>query len=225
MNFDKLFSDIDYKFNDLSLLTECLTHPSVSNLNNKKNYQRLEFLGDKVLSLVISEYLVCKYEKENEGDLSKRHAYLVSGEVLAQIAVEIGLDNYIILSQGEESSGGRSRASNLENVLEALIGAIYLDCNLLECKKFIIKFWQNWFKKNYNPPKDPVSTLQEIIQSKNKTLPTYVVVKSGGSDHDPKFEAKVQIDYYDLELTAVGTSKKEAQKEVAKLALKYINQL
>lgn len=217
------FEFIDYKFSDISLLNEALTHPSLSKIK-KKNYQRLEFLGDKVLSLVISQYLIAKYPSEDEGQLSRRHAYLVSGDILSEIALFIGLDKIVMISQGEELSGGRVRKSNLENTLEALIGAIYLDSGFEESQKFILKFWHDLFDKNSAPPKDPVSELQEIAQSKNKTLPQYHIEKSGGSDHDPKFLATVKIDFCDLELKSFGSSKKEAQKKVAKLALEKIKE-
>ncbi len=209
---------IGYEFKDLSLLEESLTHPSSSKYG-KKNYQRLEFLGDKVLSLVISQYLIQKYLNENEGDLSKRHAFLVSGEVLSEIACEINLDKYLILSSGEESSGGRLRKSNLENAIEALIGAIYLDSNFEKAQDFILNFWRALFDKNQNPPKDPVSELQEFAQLKNKKLPQYEINKIGGTDHNPEFEAIVKIEFFGIEEKAIGFSKKEAQRKVAEIVL------
>ena len=149
-----------------------------SNNNSKPNYQRLEFLGDKVLSLVIGEFLMEKYPLEMEGDLSKRQAGMVSGEALAQIALKLDLDKFILLSPGEEKLGGRNNKRNLENALEATIGAIYLDANYEAAQKFIFKFWDDFLHKNIEPPKDPVSKLQEIIQSVSKDLPQYEIIKT-----------------------------------------------
>jgi ribonuclease-3 len=181
----------------------------------------LEFLGDKVLSLVIGDFLMKKHKNEMEGDLSKRQAALVSGETLAQIALEIGLDEVLQISAGEKKLGGKTNKRNLENALEALIGAIYLDSNYDEAKKFIMKFWHDFLEKNVTPPKDAVSQLQELVQLESKQLPQYFTVKDGGSDHAPTFTSTVKILHLNLEFSASGKSKKEAQKEVAKIALKY----
>jgi ribonuclease-3 len=199
-----------------------MTHPSLTQESKAaSNYQRLEFLGDKVLSLVITEFLIAKFPDEMEGALSRRQAALVSGETLAEIALNIGLDEVLLMSDGEKKLGGKSNKRNLENALEALIGGMYLDSNYNQCKKFIMNFWQHLFDRNVEPPKDPVSRLQEIIQSKTKLLPEYVTEQSGGCDHAPEFSTIVKLPY-DLEFLASGKSKKEAQKEAAKLALEYL---
>ncbi len=223
MNLENFCNKIGHQFSDIKLLQEALTHPSLTKFDKgKKNYQRLEFLGDKVLSLIIGEFLIDKYKKESEGDLSRRQALLVSGETLSEIALEIELDQVIEISLGEENLGGRKNKRNLENSLEALIGAIYLDSNFESARKFVLKFWQNLLDKNLSPPKDPVSYLQEIVQLQAKTLPEYEIVKSGGSQHSPDFEAIVRIKHLGLELRASGKSKKEAQKKAAETALKEI---
>ena len=213
---------ISYNFSNEKLLEEALTHPSLSKENSSKpNYQRLEFLGDKVLSLIIGEFLMEKYPNEMEGALSRRQAAVVSGEALAEIALIIGLDEVLQISSGEEKLGGRSNKRNLENALEALIGAIYLDSNFSEAKKFILKFWQNFLDKNLEPPKDPVSKLQEIMQLRFKQLPQYFTTQDGGLDHAPNFSSTLQLPT-GTEFSASGKSKKEAQKEVAKLALEFL---
>lgn len=217
-------TNIGYDFNNESLLEEALTHPSLSKENSEKpNYQRLEFLGDKVLSLVIGDFLMEKYPDEMEGDLSKRQAGLVSGEALAGIALNINLNDVIQLSKGEINLGGKTNKRNLENTLEALIGAIYRDSNYESAKKFILTFWHESLEKNIKPPKDPVSELQEIVQLKSKQLPHYSTVKTGGSDHSPTFLSTVKIPHLNIEFSAKGKSKKEAQKEVSKIALSEIN--
>lgn len=217
-NLDKFYKNINYNFNNPNLLQEALTHPSLTDKNNKtSNYQRLEFLGDKVLSLVISDFLIHKYPDEMEGDLSKRHAALVSGETLAAIALNLEVEKFLLISNGEKNLNGHINKRNLENSLEAIIGAIYLDSNFDNAQKFVLNFWQFYLNQNIEPPKDPISHLQEIIQTKSKILPKYNIVKIGGSEHEPTFEAQIKIDK--SEFTAQGKSKKEAQKAVAKLAL------
>ena len=222
-DFSKFCNRINYNFSDQDLLEEALTHPSLSKENkNKPNYQRLEFLGDKVLSLVIAEFLMKKYPHEMEGDLSKRQASLVSGESLSEIALAIGLEEVLQISRGEENMGGKTNKRNLENALEALVGALYLDSGYKEAEKFIMTFWQDLLKKNLTPPKDPVSELQELVQLESKQLPQYSTIKSGGADHSPLFVSKVKILHLKLEFSAEGKSKKEAQKEASKIALEHL---
>lgn len=222
-NFDNFCKNINYNFRNKDLLLEAMTHPSLTKESSvKHNYQRLEFLGDKVLSLVVSEFLMEKFPDEMEGALSRRQAALVSGETLAEIALQIHLDQILLISEGERKLGGLHNKHNLENALEALIGAIYLDSNYELSKKFILTFWQEFFNRNVEPPKDPISKLQEIIQSKTKLLPQYSAVQSGGCDHAPEFIATVKLPNCDEEFSAKGHSKKEAQKEVAKIALEFL---
>lgn len=208
---------INYQFKNQALLEEALTHPSFAKKNKNNNYQRLEFLGDSVLGLTIAEILIKKYPHANEGELSKRQAYLISGEVLSQVAEIIGIGEVIKFSEGEKVIGGKANKRNLENACEALIGAIYLDSNLENCQKFILENWQNIIDKSEETPKDPVSLLQEVVQSKSKKLPIYNIEQIAGNSHHPVFEAVVKFD--DKEYRAEGFSKKEAQKNVAILAV------
>ncbi len=208
---------ISYQFQNQALLQEALTHPSFTKKSNSNNYQRLEFLGDAVLGLTIAETLIKKYPEANEGELSKRQAYLISGEILSQVAVQIGIGEVIKFSEGEKSLGGKTNKHNLENACEALIGAIYLDSGLENCQKFILQNWQNIIDQNQEIPKDPVSLLQEIIQSKSKKLPIYNIEKIAGNSHQPIFQAIVEFD--DKKYQAQGSSKKEAQKNAAVLAM------
>jgi len=222
-NFQEFYKIILYNFRDENLLKMALTHPSLNNKNPQNfNYERLEFLGDKVLSLVIGEYLMNKFPNENEGNLSKRHASLVAGATLAQIATKINLPEMIILSFGEQKIGGNQNKNNLENALEALIGAIYLDANFEEAKKFILNFWQEFFDKNILPPQDCITKLQELIQAKLKKLPKYFTEKKGGLDHQPIFISTLEIEGLNQKFCAEGKSKKEAQKNVAQYALNFI---
>lgn len=226
VQINKFLKNIEYNFNDLSLLEEAMTHPSVfgNAKKNKKNspgsplqYQRLEFLGDAILSFIITELLIIQFPKENEGLLSKRKAHLVSGEVISQVAFEIGLSQIIKVDNKESILDGRRNKKILENGLEALIGAMYLDSNLIEVKKFITRFWQKILRTS-EPKTDPVSKLQEITQAIYKKLPDYEIEKIDGKDHLPMFLAKVKIG--DIAKEAQGKSKKEAQREVATKFLK-----
>jgi ribonuclease-3 len=223
MSTEEFLQKINYQFNDPKLLEEAITHPSFN--HNKKirfNYQRLEFLGDKVLSLVISEFLINNFPDESEGDLSKRHAQLVSGATLSEIASSIEIEKILKVSKGESNLGGKNNKNNLENALEAIVGAIYLDSNFFEAKKFILNFWQEFLQKNAEPPQDPVSKLQEIVQEKSKQLPTYEIERCGGNEHEPLFQAVVRINYLDQSFEAIGKSKKEAQRNAAVLALENL---
>ena len=195
---------INYQFKNQALLEEALTHPSFAKKNKNNNYQRLEFLGDSVLGLTIAEILIKKYPHANEGELSKRQAYLISGEVLSQVAEIIGIGEVIKFSEGEKVIGGKTNKRNLEN-----------------CQKFILENWQNIIDKSEETPKDPVSLLQEIVQSKSKKLPIYNIEQIAGNSHQPVFEAVVKFD--DKEYHAEGFSKKEAQKNVAILAVRDLS--
>lgn len=221
MTWADFFQKISYYFNDQTLFEEAITHPSFSGVSGKSvNYQRLEFLGDTVLALIVAEWLIKKYPHENEGQLSKRQAYLVSGQVLSDIALQLDLGKIIKLSNGEDANGGRNNRRNLENSLEAIIGAIYLDSGLNSCQIFIHNFWQAFVNSELNPPKDPTSELQEFVQAKFKQLPEYQISKIEGREHQPVFMAEVKVAGRDY--VARGQSKKEAQKNVALVALEAI---
>ncbi|MCE3255552.1 MAG: rnc [Rickettsiaceae bacterium] len=218
---EKFLQIIGYQFKNSSLLEEALTHPSLSKTSHTANYQRLEFLGDAVLGMVIAEILIKKYPAENEGALSRRQAHLVSGDVLSQVAQNIGISEVLKLSEGENIIGGKTNKKNLENACEALIGAIYLDSGLESCQEFILKNWQKIIDENQTPPQDPVSLLQEIVQSKSKKSPIYDIKQTGGNSHQPVFTATLEIDQ--KQYSALGSSKKEAQKNAAILALDDLN--
>ncbi len=224
--FNDFYQKINYKFKNPNLLMQALTHPSIkSKANNLQNYERLEFLGDKVLSLVIAEFLMEKYPEYNEGSLSKTQAKLISGPTLTLIANKIDLASMLILSNGELKIGGSFNKNNLENALEALIGAIYQDSDFINAKKFILNFWQDFLKSdNLDFNIDYISNLQEIIQGKFKKLPIYLFEKIGGSEHKPIFQCTAQIQELNLEFKEKGNSKKIAQKNVAKKAVEYIKE-
>jgi ribonuclease-3 len=219
-----LLKKINYQFKNQHLLQQALTHPSLINSKENKvlSYERLEFLGDKVLSLIIGEYLIKKFPNESEGLLSKRHANLVSGNTLSLIAHQIELPIFLKISRGEKKIGGNLNNNNLENALEALIGAIYLDSDYLITQKIILNLWQSYFDENIVIKIDPITELQEIIQGKTKKTPIYITEKKGGQDHQPIFSSKLIIEGLDNQFYAEGNSKKIAQKNVAKIALDFL---
>lgn len=212
---------IKYTFKNSDLLIEALTHPSASYQDGEiqKNYERLEFLGDSVLSLVITELLLERFPNETEGDLAKRRSYLVSGEVLSLIAQNIGMPNHIIMSRNEENCGGKDNKQILENTVESLIGAMYIDGGIQPCENFIVAQWEK--ELSSTPPIDPKTFLQEWSQAKGYGIPHYSTINTQGSDHRPMFTVSVSVK--DMpSFSAEAQSKKAAEKKVAQLMIDYI---
>ena len=215
---NQLSKKLGYTFQDSSLLIQALTHRSAKGDHN----ERLEFLGDSILGFVIAESLYDKFPQENEGDLSKRYSFIVSCDSLSEVAIEMGVDNVIKLSHGEKNSNGALKKSNLENCLEAIIGAVYFDQGIDECREFILRNFANRLSQfvGVEPPVDPVSRLQEITQEKAKTLPEVNIQRIDGNDHDPVFEAHLTVQGLGIDVKARGSSKKEANKNACIEALK-----
>lgn len=211
---------LGYHFNNPLLLKQALTHPSI-NHTHKSNYERLEFLGDSVLNFIIAELLVNKFPDEDEGDLAKRKSSLVSGEVLTKIALKTNLGSKIQMSESEAKCGGRKNANILENVLEAIIGAIYLDSGFVNLKPIVYTLWQDFLNNTLNVPSDYKSKLQEILQGEGKGLPKYEVIDALGPKHNLTFKVRLNVKGYN-EVIAHGKSKKQAEKEAAKLLLEQI---
>ena len=214
---------LGYKFTNAKLLQEALSHPSicVKTSISSINYERLEFLGDVVLSLVISEILFNKYPDENEGDLAKRRSSLVSGEIISEIAHKIGLGDKILMTEAEEKLGGRDNHNNLENVLEAVIGSIYLDSGLNNIKNIIKSLWQDYIDNMIEVPIDPKSKLQEILQKHGKKLPKYELLESYGPKHMLTFRICLKADGFE-EIIGEGRTKQQAEKKAAMLLLDKI---
>lgn len=224
---DKVEKALSYNFKDRSLLQEALTHPSISKQESEEkdffNYERLEFLGDSVLGMVIAELLINKYPNEKEGELAKRQAGLVGGEALTEIGRKINIGRFIRMTQGEETMGGRENSSNIENALEAIIGAIYLDSGFDSAKGFINKHWEDLVENMKIPPKDPKTELQEWSQGRGLLIPDYKIVKTTGPSHSPFFEVQVTVEGL-KPVVSEGYSKKEAEKNAARLLLKIIKE-
>lgn len=202
---------IGYIFKNKNLLKSAITHPSSDKIKNKGIFERLEFLGDRVLGVIVANLVFEKFPKESEGDLAKRFTALVCKETCELIAKKIELEI--------DSKNKNSKTSITADGVEALIAAIFLDGGYKMVDKFIRKFWPVDFYKK--PPVDPKSELQEIIQSFKKSPPIYKIVKQSGTDHEPEFEVAVIIEEKII-ATGFGSNKKEAEHDAAKKALKIV---
>ncbi len=206
-----LSEKLGYHFRNTELLTLALTHPS---LGKGASNQRLEFLGDAVLGLVIAELLYSMFPAEQEGELARRHAALVRGETLAEIAKKMTLGEALQLSVSEAGTGGRLSSSNLEDALEALIGAIYLDNGIEGAKAFILPHWEERARAVVSPPKDSKTALQEWAQARGISVPTYNVLSQTGPAHAPDFTIEVTVTGY-LPAQASAASKRAAEQLAA----------
>lgn len=218
---DQLEQRIGYDFQDQSLLKRALTHASTNTLKqngSKRDNERLEFLGDRVLGLVIAEILFKTHPEEPEGDLARRHTALVRKEALASVAKDIELGEHIIMIKAEETSGGRENPAILANSCEALIAALYLDGGMETATNFIKTHWETLFQETPQPPQDNKTALQEWAQSKGLGLPIYAEMGRDGPDHAPNFEIQVRLPGYPG-ISATGPSKRKAEQEAAGLML------
>ena len=215
----ELESKIDYNFRDKSILLQALTHKSVK---NQISYEILEFLGDRVLSLIISEYLLKRYPNDKEGILDKKLSRLVDKDACLSIAKSIDLGKYIKLGSTEISSEGHKKSSILSDCCESLVGAIYNDAGLEDVKIFIYKLWNNLFDNLEAEPIDSKSALQEWTLKKYKELPTYTLKKQSGPDHSPIFLIELTFKFY-TSVDANAGSIKEAEKIAASLFLERNN--
>ncbi|PIR89543.1 MAG: ribonuclease III [Candidatus Harrisonbacteria bacterium CG10_big_fil_rev_8_21_14_0_10_40_38] len=222
-NISELERIISYTFKDPNLIKESLTHRSYLNEDPKwpvSHNERLEFLGDAVVELIVTEELFFRFPDYTEGQLTPIRSALVNYQMMASISREISLEQFLFLSKGESKDIGRAREVILANTLESLIGAIYLDGGYQTAKSFILKFilskLDEVMKKGLY--KDTKSLLQEIVQEKFKLTPTYKVLAESGLDHQKTFTIGV---FFGDKLIAegVGYSKQEAEVEAAKLAL------
>ena len=226
---NKVEKILNIKFDDKFLLERALTHKSFPNENkelHKRNNERLEFLGDSVLSLTISTYIFKKFSYYPEGKLAKMRAVIVSAPILAKKAREIDIGNYLYLGKGEELTGGRDRDSILADAMEAIFGALYIDEGYLKSSKFILSILEDIIeaveKGEYLD--DYKTMLQELIQKDNIKRPEYKVIEEEGPDHNKIFTIKVDFKGQKLG-TGKGSSKKEAEQKAARAALKKLDKL
>ncbi|ADI02060.1 MULTISPECIES: ribonuclease III [Syntrophothermus] len=205
---------------DTGLLTKALTHPSYSQENEAvENNQRLEFLGDAVLNMVVAEYLYKNFPERPEGDLTRIRAKVVCEKALVKVANTLKVGEYLYLGRGEELSGGRKRNSILADTVEAVVGAVYLDQGLEYARDFILRYLaQDIHEVAEGNFYDYKSQLQELVQSRGKDNVTYAILEESGPAHDKTFIAGV---FYRHKLLAqgVGKSKKEAEQKAAEKVL------
>jgi ribonuclease-3 len=213
---------IRYKFRNPLLLAEALTHPSVGHETQRDHLdnQRLEFLGDAVLQLVITERLFRHFDEEAEGRLTKLRSRLVSRETLKSYARAIDLGSYLVMGRGEAASGGRERTSTLGDAFEALIGAIYLDSGLEEARNFILEQAKDDLAQIAEAPVDinPKGELQELLQSISPTSPSYEVISQSGPEHEKTFLVEARWEGVILGKGS-GRNKKQAETAAAEEAL------
>jgi ribonuclease-3 len=224
-DLDQLQKVLGYEFNDSELLQLAITHPSVGQDPDQidQHNQRLEFLGDAVLQLVLTTELYLRYPSTSEGALTKARAQMVNRQALADQSKRINLGNHLILSKGEETTGGRERPSALADTYEAVLGAIYLDGGLEEASKFIVRCFTKELHQNFSARNagNPKGELQELLQSKAKEPPIYEIVDVSGPDHDREFRCVVTHSGIALG-EGVDKSKKAAESKAADKALQSL---
>lgn len=223
IDIQRFSQHLGYHFNTPALLKQALTHCSAGVNNN----ERLEFLGDAILSFVIANALFERFPEESEGQLSRLRAFLVKGDMLAQIAQEIDLGNYLFLGHGELRSGGFRRGSILADALEALIAAVYLDGGMLAAKDLILKLYHARLQDEalQNNLKDDKTQLQEYLQAKKCALPVYKLVKKSGKDHAQVFHVSCQVSGIDFISKGQGSSRRKAEQQAAREFLEGITSL
>ena len=219
-DINKIEDSLKYNFKNRQLLESAITHTSILNKKNDYTYERLEFLGDRVLGLSIANLIYKKFLNESEGELARRIAVLVSGKMLAKIAININLQNYIRVSENFNFSNGQNY-SILSDTMEAIIGAIFLDSNYNEVKNVIQLLWKEYILADEMPPKDSKSALQELAMQLKYEMPLYSNYEKEGPDHSPKFTVEVSIKGIN-KIQGLGQSKKSAEADAANKLLKII---
>ncbi|MEM7294192.1 MAG: ribonuclease III [Pseudomonadota bacterium] len=215
-----LCKKLGHSFRDESLLNRALTHRSVGSANN----ERLEFLGDSILNMVIAEALFLRRPDFSEGELSRMRANLVRGETLAEIGGEIGLSEYLKLGQGELKSGGFERNSIVSDCVEALIGAIYLDAEFATCRASVLGLYRSRLDNlpDAESLKDPKTRLQEYLQASGHDLPQYTVIAKEGKSHEQQFVVSCDVAVLDLHAEAKALGRRRAEQAAAAQVLANI---
>ncbi|WP_087023795.1 ribonuclease III [Thaumasiovibrio subtropicus] len=214
---DRLERKLGYTFNDVDFLNLALTHRSANSQHN----ERLEFLGDSILSFVIADDLYHRFPKVDEGDMSRMRATLVRGKTLAELGREFELGDVLKLGPGELKSGGFRRDSILADAVEAIIGAIYLDSDLETVRPIVLSWYQSRLE-SIQPgvgQKDPKTRLQELLQGKRLPLPVYSVIQVKGEAHNQEFTVQCEVTGLDKPVVGKGSSRRKAEQAAAELAL------
>lgn len=220
-DYKALMQRLGYVFKDEGLLKLALTHRSVRGDNN----ERLEFLGDAALSIIIAEELFKRHPQAQEGDLSRQRSALVNGELLAELALELQLDKVIGLGQGEKKSGGSQRPSILADAFEAIIAAIYLEAGQAAARECILRCYGARLDNDVLlvSEKDPKSLLQEFLQARAMTLPHYVA-KTSGKSHQQVFTVTCHVESFDFTTTASSSNRRKAEQLAAAEFLEYLHE-
>ncbi len=221
MDFSILENRLGVKFQDRSWLKQALSHRSYLNENRGwplGHNERLEFLGDAVLELIVTDYLFRKYPRKPEGELTEHRSALVNMESLSTLATNLGMNDFLLLSRGETKDRGRARTIILGNAFEAVIGALYLDQGYAAADRFVTAHLLSKADEIIAKPRDAKSRLQEIVQSTLRVTPTYQTLEATGPDHGKQFVVGV---YFGLDLVAKGNglSKRRAEEDAAQAAL------
>jgi ribonuclease-3 len=224
--FEHIFG---YTFKNRDLLDTALIHRSFINENQadpREDNERMEFLGDAVLELCVSDLLMKRYEDHDEGQLSRMRASIVNELSLARLAANFRVGDFLLLGKGEESSGGRMKTSILSNTFEALVAAVYLDCGFDHAASFLATVFQPLVEASENDPtfRDYKTSLQGLCQSRFKTVPRYHLMNESGPDHDKLFQVRVSVSDI-LAEWGIGKSKKEAEQQAARKALETLGEL
>ncbi|QFU16612.1 ribonuclease III [Microvirga thermotolerans] len=214
---DRLQETLGYRFERPELLAEALTHVSAPGAGGQ-SYQRLEFLGDRVLGLIVAEMLYREFPRSPEGELSRRLAELVRRESCAEVAMAWDVGPYLKLGAGEAQSGERRNLTILADVCEAIIGAVFLDGGYAAARALVEASFKDLLHAPRRPLRDPKSALQEWAQGKGLPPPTYAVVEQTGPDHAPKFRVSVKVKGHDSDF-GLGSSKRAAEQEAARSLL------
>ena len=219
-NYQNLYKKLSYQFHDETLITQALTHSSMSD----KHYERLEFLGDSLLNLIIAEKLYQSFPNLREGELSRLRAGLVNGETLAELARELHIGDFLRLGIGEKKSGGADRDSILADCMEAIIGAIYLDADFEQCRERVI----TWCEERIAAvpemilKKDPKTSLQEYVQAHHLPLPNYKIIDIKGKSHAQQFVIECRVAGIPYVCKGNGSTRRRAEQGAAAKLLEII---
>ncbi len=222
INFEKLEKILGYKFNDKKLLITSLTHRSVE---GEDHNERLEFLGDGVVNFIIADKLFRKFSSIDEGRLTRLRSSLIRKEAMAEVGRELKLNEFVRLGPGELKSGGVNRDSVIENTLEAIIGAIYMDSDFYTCRELVLTWYSDKIddlKWDEESLKDPKSLLQEYLQKRNLALPEYILIDTQEQEGHPVFIVRCIVRSLDIKLETSGASIKKAEQQAAEKILNII---
>lgn len=222
IKLERLYHKLNYTFKDKTLIINALTHRSRGSQNN----ERLEFLGDSLLSCVIAEGVYQRFPNATEGEMSRLRAYLVKGETLARIAKELSLGEHIQLGQGELKSGGFRRESILADCLEAMFAAVYLDAGFEQCRTVIRAMYETRLNDNLllEKTKDPKTLLQELLQAQKYELPTYELIKVTGKQHNQLFVVTCYVEKLGQKTLGKATTRRKAEKQAAEKMLQVLDE-